>query len=150
MSAGTSSLATFLNSLIETCKDGQEGFLAAAEDVRTPELQILLHELSIERGKFALELQDLVATLGERPQSDGSVAGALHRGWIDLQAALGRDDEFAVLEECERGEEFAVAKYRDAVEAAGLPEDLRAILRRHYAAVQVSRDRLDVLRERAA
>ena len=34
MSTTTKSIATVLNSLIETCEDGQEGFRSAAEDVK--------------------------------------------------------------------------------------------------------------------
>ena len=110
-----------LNHLIETLKDGQEGFRAASEDIGSSELKTLFSKYSLQRAQFAGELQEAVITLGDHdPADSGSVAGAVHRGWIDLKAALMSKDEHAVLAECERGEDVAVAAYRKALERCGL------------------------------
>ena len=51
---------SILNNIIETLKDGQEGFRAASEDVKSPDLKSLFSEYSLQRSAFAGELQSLV------------------------------------------------------------------------------------------
>jgi len=147
MATTTKTVANLLNSLIETCKDGQEGFRSAAEDVKNAPLKSLFSELSIERGRFATELQRLVGTLGEEAESSGSVSGSLHRGWIDLKSALSSGDEHSILAECERGEDSAVAEYRESLEHDELPEAVREVVRRQYLAVLEAHDRVRDLRD---
>jgi uncharacterized protein (TIGR02284 family) len=148
MSTTTHSIASVLNSLIETCKDGQEGFRNAAENVKDADFKSLFSELSMQRQQFVSELQTLVRGLGEGMEETGSVAGALHRGWIDLKASLTSGDEHAILSECERGEDSAVAEYREALEHGDLPANLRAVIRQQFMGVQASHDRVRDLRDR--
>ncbi len=77
-----------LNSLIETLKDGQEGFRQASEAVKDSQLKTLFNELSMQRSKFAGELQSQAIQLGEsNPEDSSSTAGALHRAWINMKSA---------------------------------------------------------------
>ncbi|HEX8635968.1 MAG TPA: PA2169 family four-helix-bundle protein [Pyrinomonadaceae bacterium] len=131
-----------LNNLIETCKDGQDGFQTAAEGVKRSEFKSLFYQYSQQRAQFAGELQAEVRRLGGDPEQAGSVAATLHRGWINLKSAVTGEDETAVLAECERGEDSAVSNYRDALADANLPADVRAVLERHYAQVQEAHDRI--------
>ena len=48
---------TVLNNLIETLKDGQEGFKQAAESVSNPALKSLFSDYSEQRSRFATALQ---------------------------------------------------------------------------------------------
>lgn len=105
-----------LNSLIEICKDGQDGYRDAAENSKHPDLKKLLLSYSLQRSKFAGELQQLVISLGEKPEDSSSVASAIHRGWIDLKAAFTKGSDHAILAECERGEDLAVSAYSKALE----------------------------------
>ncbi len=146
-----SNTTSTLNDLIETLKDGQEGFRAAAEDVESSDLKTLFGEYSLQRSKFAGELQALARGLGEKePETTGSVSGALHRGWINLKAALSSKDEHAILAECERGEDSAVAEYQKALEQTGLPANVQDILRTQFTAVQAAHDRVRNLRDSLA
>src|SRR3954468_14208939 len=77
-----------LNDLIETCRDGQEGFREAAAAVETSDTKSFFLECSQERAMFTGQLQALVRELGGDAEDDGSIAGTLHRGWIDLKAAI--------------------------------------------------------------
>ena len=96
-----------------------------------------------------MQLQTLVRSLGEDAETNGSMAGALHRGWIDLKSAVSSHDEKAILVECERGEDSAVAQFRDALEAE-LPVDIRTIVLAQSGAVKESHDEIKGLRDRAA
>lgn len=142
------STTSTLNNVIETLKDGQAGFQAAAADVTSSDLKSLFSEYSLQRSKFAGELQALAHSLGEKdPADSGSVAGALHRGWIDLKAALVSKDEHAVLSECERGEDVAVAAYRKAFEQEDLPSNVRSTLEAQFAEVKATHDHIKALRD---
>ncbi len=139
---------SILNDLIETLKDGQEGFRAAAADVESTDLKTLFSEYSLQRSKFAGELQALAHSLGEKePANTGSVAASLHRGWINLKAALTSKDEHAILAECERGEDSAVAEYKKALETETLPADVRATIQTQSVAVKAAHNRVRDLRD---
>ena len=140
-------LASTLNDLIETSKDGEKGFRTAAEDSKNAELQAVFLRRAQDCAKGAADLQQLVARLGGSPEAGGSVAGAVHRGWVDLKAAVSSRTDLAILEECERGEDVAKARYRKALEET-LPEDIRAVVQRQYDGVVRNHDQIRELRDR--
>ena len=144
----TSHHISLLNDLIQTLKDGQAGFKAAADDVDSSSIRKVFHGFVLQRSKFAGELQALVQSLGESdPQASGSVSGALHRGWIDLKAALTSKDEHAILAECERGEDSAVEHYREVLDLAGLPADVREVVARQFVEIKAAHDQVRNLRD---
>ena len=146
MATTTKSISSLLNGLIETCKDGQHGFRTAADDVKNPSLKSLFDELSMERGRFVGELEHLARSVGEEVEETGSVAGAMHRAWIDLKSALSSGSEHSILAECERGEDSAVAEYREALEHE-LPTTIHNVVQQQYYAIQQAHDRVRELRD---
>ena len=130
---------TTLNGLIEICKGGQDGFREASENVKHSDLKTVLSGYSLQRSKFAGELQQLVIGLGEEPETSSSITSAIHRGWIDLKAAFTKGSDHAILAECERGEDHAVTAYRDAFDGQ-LPANIRETVSRQRAAVQAAHD----------
>jgi uncharacterized protein (TIGR02284 family) len=136
-----------INNLIETLKDGQEGFKQAAEGVKDPELKSLFNEYSQQRSRFAAELQSQAASLGEpEPESSSSAAGAVHRAWINLKSAVSRGDDHAILVECERGEDSAVEEYKKAIDDV-LSVPVRDMVSRQYAEIKKAHDRIKHLRD---
>jgi uncharacterized protein (TIGR02284 family) len=139
-----------VNGLIETLKDGQEGFRQASEGVENSELKSLFSKYSLQRSKFAGELQNEVITLGENnPENTSSAAGAVHRAWINLKSAITSGDDHAVLAECERGEDSAVKEYKKALDEESLSLPVRATISRQYMEVQSAHDRIRELRDAA-
>jgi uncharacterized protein (TIGR02284 family) len=92
-------------------------------------------------------LRQVISRLGGEPQERGSIAGAVHRGWVNLKAAAAGRTDLAILEECERGEDVAKARYRKALEAQ-LPDDIRTIVQKQYDGVQRNHDQVRDLRDR--
>lgn len=135
-----------LKDLIETNKDGQHGFQTAAEDAKDGELARIFTEFSTQRASFIAELQDRVRGLGGDGSNSGSVAASLHRGWINLKAAISSNEPHAVLAECERGEDAAVKAYREALDE-NLDPVTRGVISRQYASVQAAHDRVKQLRD---
>src|SRR5207253_10719822 len=115
-----------INDLIETLKDGQEGFRQAAEAVADAQLKSIFNEYSLQRARFAGELQNEAVALGEsKPEDSSSAAGAMHRAWINLKSAIANHDDHAILAECERGEDLAVKEYELVMEEDILVESGR-------------------------
>ena len=123
-----------LNGLIETCRDGQHGFLEASENISNGEFKSIFADVSLERARFVGELQQEVRALGGDPEDTGSTAAALHRAWIDIKGTFTGKDDQSILSECERGEDSAVAQYRDALKSE-LPSNLLEIVERQFEEV---------------
>jgi len=147
MTTTTKTIVSHLNTLIETCKDGEKGFTDAAEHVQDDQLRTLFTNYAAQRRDFALELQDLVTTYGKEPETESSMSSALHRTWIDFKSALTDHSNHAVLAECERGEDSAVSSYRDALEENDLPADVRRIVQDQYAEIKTAHDHVKALRD---
>ncbi len=107
-----------LNGLIETCKDGQEGFQTAAAGVSDSTVRQILLEYSEVRARFAGELQTHVLQLGGEPETAGSAAAAYRRGWTNLKDMVTGKNEGMMLEACVLEEEAAVNAYRAALDVA--------------------------------
>jgi uncharacterized protein (TIGR02284 family) len=134
-----------LNNLIQTCKDGENGFNEAAQGVSSSDIKDIFMRYSQQRSQFAAELQDEVSKIGGAPETSGSIAASLHRGWIDIKSAVTGRDEAAILSECERGEDSAVETYQNALKEA-LPSDVNSIVERQYMQIKEAHDRIKGLR----
>lgn len=138
-----------LNDLIEVCKDGEYGFRSCAEHTRSTELKQLLERHADECRKGAQELQTLVVRAGGRPEEGGSASGAMHRGWVSVKGTLAGYSDKAMLEEVERGEDVAIERYRDALQNAALPAEMRAIVEQQYEGVKRNHAEMRTLRDQA-
>jgi uncharacterized protein (TIGR02284 family) len=138
---------TTLNGLISTCRDGQEGLRTAAEHLKDEQFRSLFEQFSRERGEIAAELERLVESRGGTPEREGSVAGTLHRGWIDLRAALTRGDE-QIIAEAERGEDVAKSAFESALARLSEP-DIKAAVGRAYQRVRAAHDRVRAMENAA-
>lgn len=143
--ASNDDVISTLNGLIEICRDGQEGFKTAAEGVERSELKTTFYEYSQQRAQFVGELQELVRQHGGDPETTGNVAATLHRAWIDIKSAVTGKDEGAILNECERGEDYAKDAYKKALETT-LPSDAATVVQRQSAAVLEAHNKVKALR----
>lgn len=135
-----------LNGLIQTCKDGQEGFKDAAEGVEHSDMKTLFYSFSQQRSEFTGILQELVRSLGGEPETDGTFSGTLRRGWVDIKTAVTGKDEMAVLNECERSEDHAKAAYAEAM-AKVLPANIADVIAQQSHAIVAAHNRIKELRD---
>ena len=138
-----------LNDLTETCRDGQNGFKEAAENVKSPDLKTFLNEVATERAQFVNELQLEVRRLGGDPQKTGSTAAALHRAWMEIKGTLTGKDDHSILSECERAEDSAVEAYKDALKL-GLPTTIHQRVERQFQSIKLVHDRVKQMRDAKA
>lgn len=134
-----------LNHLIETCKDGAEGFRTAAESVTRADAKALFTSRVPAIESAAAELQGEVRRLGGDPETSGSVSASVHRGWINLKSAVTGKDEAAVITECERGEQLAATNYEDALKSGDLDPTSRSIVERQYQGTLLNLDKVRAL-----
>ncbi len=152
MNAQQEAAVSVLRDLILNARDGQEGFRKAAECiVDDPELKMLLSSLSLQRAKFAGELEAQAIAMGEpHPDQGSSISGTAHRWWMGLKASLAKGDNHTILAECERGEDLAKEAYNHAVLAEvseGLPDPVREIINRQRREVLAAHNTIRALRD---
>ncbi len=133
--------------LVETLKDGERGFATAAEQLREgdrAEWATTLQRLSEQRASFHREIVELGEDYGDDVDESGTVAAALHRGWISLKEALSRGDAGSILKAALTGEDHAVSEYDKALEQ-DLSPGFREVVSRQREAVVSARDEVKAL-----
>ena len=144
--ATTEDVVKVLNDLLENSRDGEYGFRACAEEVDSPQLKQVFQSRSAECAKAAGELVQLIQRFGGSPDKGGTATGAMHRGWVHVKGTVGANSALSMLEECERGEDVALAAYRDALKEP-IPADVRAVIERQYEGVRMNHDRVRAMRD---
>jgi len=130
-----------LQKLIETCRDGETGYLHAASVADDSELKNYFQQQSLERARFRAELTDAVKRLGEPdPNTSGSAAAVLHRAWFEAKDDFGGGDH-TLLESVEQGEDSAKQSYERALETK-LPAGIDELVSSQYASVKAAHDRV--------
>jgi uncharacterized protein (TIGR02284 family) len=122
-----------LKELIQTCKNGETGYVHAAGVATDPQLKAYFTEQSLERARFGQELRTEAERLGDKPEASGSVSAVLHRVWFETKATIGMGDQ-SILNSVEQGEDRAKKDYEKAL-SSQLPSDLRAIIQRQADSV---------------
>jgi uncharacterized protein (TIGR02284 family) len=146
MSGDRDDVIDALNDLAECSKDGEYGFRACAEQAKRSDLKSIFLQRADDCRNAAQELYQQIRSLDGKVDEGGSAAGAVHRGWVSVKSALSTYDDKAVLEECERGEDNAMARYRKALKQP-LPADVKLIVERQMQGVQRNHDQVKMLRD---
>lgn len=135
-----------LNGLIQVAVDGERGYARAAVDVDNSELRSIFEEYAEERRKFVKELEAEVVRLGGTPVESGSVAAAVHRGWIDLKGALSGGGVHAIVAACETGEDAAQAQF-ERVANLDITGATRTLVEKQWHKIQEAHKRMLHLKE---
>lgn len=142
----TDDVIDVLNDVLENAKDGEYGFRACAEHTKAQDIRTLFLRHADECRAAAAELASEIRRLGGKTDEGGTASGSLHRGWVAVRGTLTGYSDQAMLNECERGEDAALARYRKALKQ-NLPSDVRAVLERQYQGAQRNHDQIKALRD---
>jgi uncharacterized protein (TIGR02284 family) len=137
-------LISALNELLQTLEDAHAGYQLAAQGIKDMKMKRALGQIALERRGFGDELRAELVRLGTNPHTHGTVAGALHRGWIQMKE-LGRAAPATLLEECSRGEAASIRLYKEAL-AKDLPPEARKIVALHLDRITAAREKILELR----
>ena len=144
MSGSNRDVICALNDLIETCRDGEEGFRHAGRRVRDREIRSLFSDYARESAEFATELEAEVRRLGGDPGEHSVFDGLAQPGWITIARKLTGEDEAAVMAECDCGVDALERSYADALEKE-LPSAVRSLVERQHRKVREVSDRVHAL-----
>jgi uncharacterized protein (TIGR02284 family) len=145
----TSKVTSILNGLIQTLKDGENGFRTAAEGLQDPQVKSLFQQYSRQRADMAREIQSEVRRLGGDPEVAGTFAGAAHRGWINITSIVSGKDDGSIIAEAERGEDAAKRAYEEALRAPLAAQTL-ALVREQSMKIHDAHDRVRSLEKATA
>ena len=137
-----------LQDLAECSLDGEYGFRSCAEHAKREDLKSMFLQRADDCRRAAGELNELIRSCGGNVADHGSAAAAMHRGWVAVKSSLTTYDDKAILEEAERGEDNAKARYMKALKKP-LPADVKLIVERQMQGLQRNHDQVKMLRDQA-
>lgn len=140
--AGTDHDISTLNALIATTIDSVEGYTEAAKDSAGGRFGTLFTSRAAERRQVATHLQTEVTRLGGDPEDDGTILAGAHRTFINLKSAVTGQDDQAIVNEVERGEDVIKAKFEKALKDTELSPQTRAAIEQAYTSVREGHDQM--------
>lgn len=140
--ADTSHDIRTLNSLIATTLDSVDGYTEAAKDADDTRFTGLFTSRAQERRQVASTLQAEVSRLGGNPEDDGTVLAGAHRAFLNLKSAVTGQDDKAIVDEVERGEDHIKAKYEDALKDDALSPEARSAIGAAWDSVKSGHDEM--------
>ena len=138
--------------ILETLEDGKNGFAKGADklaETDAPQLADTFRRYSAQRAQFAKEIEQLGQSYGDPVESSGSVAAAVHRGWLSLKDALAGSSPRGILEAAEEGEDHAVSEYEKALKEE-VTGGFRELLERQFTEVTAAHAEVRTLRDAQA
>ena len=143
--------STVLNELTEINNDRVAGFEKAIADINDENIDLkeIFQKYSAQSRTFSQELTAAVAAQGEEIETGNSVAGTLHRAWIDVKALFGGSDRVSILNEAERGEDAIKAAYKTALEKGELSGSSLELVSRQAEDIKSAHDAIKALRDAA-
>ena len=104
-----------LQRLLVVCADGAAGYRHAAAGIPDRSIHAMLARNAAQREEVESVLTYALVELGFKPSHHGSVAGAVHRRWLDTLPAVKADATRAILHECQRGERETIEAFSAAL-----------------------------------
>lgn len=138
--------ASTLNDLIATTIDSAKGYEDAAEDTTNQRYEMMFRERAQERRDAVVQLRAEVRRLGEEPEDDGTILAGAHRMFMDLKQVVAGQDDKAIVQEVERGEDHIKAKYEDALKKDDLDPASRAAIQKAWTSVKQGHDQMSALK----
>ncbi len=134
-----------LNQLISRNYDAEKGYKEAVERVSNAALKSYFVDKVEERYKFGHDLKPMIIVDGGEVEKGSSVLGDVHRQIMKIKDMVTGSDDEAIVEECLRGEKFALEDYKDAIASDEVDAANKNVLKNHLKAIEESVMKLEVL-----
>ncbi|WP_034260426.1 ferritin-like domain-containing protein [Altibacter lentus] len=132
----TEKMSNKLNQLLEKNYDAEKGYKKAAEIVDNSKLKQFFESQAQNRYDFGHELKTEIRNYGETPEKGTSTTADLHRTWMDIKSTFTSNDEEAILNEVQRGEEKAVEEYDEIINDITLPPTTQNLLTKQRESIK--------------
>ncbi|GAA5087400.1 PA2169 family four-helix-bundle protein [Chryseobacterium ginsengisoli] len=130
-----------LNDLLHITNDRIQGFSKVEGKIweKYPDVKDDYDRMITQSKIMKNELIDLIQENGEKASDTSSVAGALHRTWIDIKNSftIGNTEE-STLENVIFGENAAIDAYQNAIDTGNLSENSLDIVSEHLKNIKDS------------
>lgn len=138
---------TPLKDLYELLGDSRKGYIEVADKAENNQLSGFLLKISQERGDMQRELGQAIHRLSPENEKldDGTLKGDLHRTWMDIRKALTSSEEAALLDECTRGENYLVDRYKTVMDDKDTPQEVMPVLRKQRSSVDLTLSSIEQL-----
>ena len=135
-----------LNTLIATTIDSVTGYENSAKDIANQRFAEIFRERANERQQVVEQLRAEVRRLGGNPEDDGSFMGKTHQRFEDMKAAITGQDEKAIINEVERGEDYLKEKFESALSSEHLSGESRTVVESVFQSVRAGHDQMSQLK----
>jgi uncharacterized protein (TIGR02284 family) len=137
---------TTLNTLTTTLIDSVNGYENSAKDIQSEQFREIFRQRADERQQAVELMRTEIRRLGGNPEDSGSTLGHLHQRFEDLKAAITGNDEKAVINEVERGEDYLKNKFETALNGDTLSAESRAVVEQVFQSVRSGHDQIAQLK----
>ena len=137
---------TTLNTLSATLIDSVTGYENSAKHVEGDRFREIFNSRADERQQAVELLRGEVRRLGGDPEDAGSFLGTMHQWFEDLKAAVTGNDEKAIINEVERGEDYLKNKFETALGGDTLSAESRAVVEQAFQSVRAGHDQISQLK----
>ncbi len=137
---------TTLNTLTTTLIDSVNGYENSAKDIESEKFREIFRQRADERQQAVELMRNEIRRLGGDPEDSGSTLGHLHQRFEDLKAAITGNDEKAIINEVERGEDYLKEKFETALNGDTLTGESRAVVEQAYQSVKSGHDQIAQLK----
>ena len=135
-----------LNTLIATTIDSITGYENSAKDIDNQRFAEIFRQRANDRQRVVEDLRNEVRRLGGDPEDSGSFMGKTHQRFEDLKAAITGQDEKAIIDEVERGEDYLKEKFETALDSDALSGESRSVVENCYQSVRSGHDQMSQLK----
>lgn len=137
-----------LNFLLRMEHNAVSGYEHAIDDVDDDTLKSHFETYRQAHQERGTRLSNMITAMNGKPVEGGSIAGALHRNWLDVKAAAAADTAEAVLKAVSFGERNLDEAYEDLLENGALQsEELHATVARMHKGVHALMENTERLTE---
>lgn len=137
-----------LNMLLTKNYDAEAGYKKAADDVEDAQLKRFFHDAAQQRYEFGHSIKSEIKQLGGKPSKGTSLAGTVHRAWMDIKSTVMDQPAAAILEECERGERATIEDYHTVLDEPSITGDTEMVLQQQLENIKERASYISDLRNR--
>lgn len=137
-----------LSSLYRMIEAGEKGYAVSAANVANRGLKVLFKSYAQQRSDFGSEILAEMQRLGGNAKPNSSIRGVIHRGRINIFAALtigSEERDKVILNEIIFGERVALNTYEKALKK-DLDQETREIIARQYKEVRKVVEQIHLMR----
>ena len=125
-----------LNEVLTRAFDAKDGYHEVYNATDSIRLKKAFHKLESQRAQFIIDLRNEITLLGGEPVDSGSIAGGLHRTWLQFKSDITDQTDEVVIEECIRGEESAIESYEELSTRPSTPKSTIKLLSNQLSTIR--------------